>query len=72
MILYPIYPNYPNPFTSITTITYNLPKPAMVNLSVFNIYGKLISTLVKQRQLAGLYSIEWNASEFPSGIPVET
>ncbi|MBA7531334.1 hypothetical protein ES705_23546 [subsurface metagenome] len=63
-----LYPNYPNPFSYETTITYNLPKPVMVNLSVFNIYGKLISTRVKQRQLAGLYSIEWNASGYPSGI----
>jgi len=60
--------NYPNPFNPITTIEYELPKNALVEISIYNILGQKIQTLVKQRQSMGVHSIKWDASAFPSGI----
>ncbi len=59
--------NYPNPFNPITTIRYQLPISSDVDLSIFNILGQKVVTLVKERQAAGKYDIDWNASEFSSG-----
>lgn len=60
--------NYPNPFNAMTTIHYQLPKPAFVNLSVFNLSGQLVMTLVDEQKSAGTYFANWNASGFNSGI----
>ncbi|MCK4345114.1 MAG: VCBS repeat-containing protein [Bacteroidales bacterium] len=61
-------PCHPNPFSSKTIISYHLPEETMVNLSIYDIFGKLVTTLVKQRQSPGSYFIEWNATNFPAGI----
>lgn len=53
--------NYPNPFNPATTISYELEKPATVRLVIYDIAGRLISTLVSQYQQRGRYSVKWNA-----------
>jgi hypothetical protein len=61
--------NYPNPFNPTTTIRYALPKPAFVNLLVYDINGKIIKNLVHENQDAGEYTISWSGDN-NSSLPV--
>lgn len=60
--------NYPNPFNPGTVISYSLLVAGEVKLIVYDLLGKEISTLVNQKQDAGNYSVEFNASNLPSGV----
>ncbi len=59
---------YPNPFNPATDITYNLPRDSRVDLAVYNVLGKRVEQLVKEKQTAGQYHIWWDAATLPSGI----
>lgn len=63
-----LYQNYPNPFNPSTIINYLLPVSNYVKLTIYDIMGREIITLVNEKQNAGNYKIEWNASNNPSGI----
>ena len=54
--------NYPNPFNPFTVISYALEKDGLVNLSIFDMTGNIVKTLVNSSQTAGYKSIEWNAT----------
>lgn len=60
--------NYPNPFNPSTTISFSLPEIANVELHVFDLQGRLVSTLVSDRLEAGYHSKTFNASNLASGI----
>lgn len=60
--------NYPNPFNPSTTISFSLPYEAFVSLSVFDVLGREVSTIVNEELSAGNYSREWYAGRLPSGI----
>ncbi|KPL11699.1 MAG: hypothetical protein AMS23_07385 [Bacteroides sp. SM1_62] len=64
--------NYPNPFNPVTTIEYTVRAyghtPQQVNLSIYNLLGQKIATLVNKKQPAGSYEVQWDASEFASGL----
>jgi len=60
--------NYPNPFNPLTNIFYSIPKSGLVSIKVYNILGKEIQTLVSEFQMAGAYSINFDASEHVSGV----
>jgi hypothetical protein len=63
-----LYQNYPNPFNPSTNISYQLPASVFVTLRIFDVLGKEIETLVNERQNAGDYSVQFNASNQPSGV----
>jgi len=52
--------NYPNPFNPTTTIRYALPQDARVNVTIYNIQGQIVRTLVGTDQTAGYYTIQWD------------
>jgi parallel beta-helix repeat protein len=60
--------NYPNPFNPTTTIKYAIPKTVNVELKVFDILGREVKTLVNETKNAGYYEVQFNASNFASGV----
>ena len=62
--------NYPNPFNPTTTIYYDLPKFSHVTLTVYNLTGREVATLVSANQPSGHYAITWDATSFASGVYV--
>ena len=62
--------NYPNPFNLRTIINYQLFKLSVVDLSIFNMLGEKVVTLISQEQPAGDYTVEWNALSFATGTYV--
>ncbi len=65
---YQLQQNYPNPFNPSTQINYSIPKDGFVNLSVYNILGEKVMTLVDGYKNAGKYSVNLNAKGLASGI----
>ena len=60
---YRLYANYPNPFNQQTKISYQLGETSDVNLSIFNINGQLVNTLVNSKQIAGSHEVIWNGKD---------
>jgi len=60
--------NYPNPFNPSTTIGFGIPKKGNVRLSILNILGEEIRILLNEEKEAGYHSINFNASDLPSGV----
>lgn len=67
---YSLVQNYPNPFNPTTTIDYSINSSGLVSLKVYDMLGSEVASLVNENKEAGNYSIEFNASDFPSGIYV--
>ncbi len=65
---YHLAQNYPNPFNPQTTIEYALPQAGKVVISIYNILGQHIETLLDIQQSAGIYRINWNAVNVPAGL----
>ena len=64
-----VYNNYPNPFNPVTTLRYDLPEDALVNITIYDIMGRIVRTLINSQQNAGFKSIQWNAKN-DAGSPL--
>ena len=65
---YSLLQNYPNPFNPSTVIKYSLPEESRVNITIFNLIGQKIATLVNNDEQQGNYEVSWNAGNKSSGI----
>jgi hypothetical protein len=59
---YALHQNYPNPFNPITTLRYDLPEDSHVNITVYDMLGRVVKTMVNQTQNAGFRFIIWDAT----------
>ena len=60
--------NYPNPFNPITTIEFSLNNASAVKLTVYDILGQEVATLVNGFKPVGSHKVQWSANKMPSGI----
>ena len=58
-ITYNLHNAYPNPFNPVTTLRYDLPEDALVNIRIYDLNGRLVNTLVNAQQSAGYKAIKW-------------
>jgi len=69
-----LFQNYPNPFNPSTKIKFTIPvtisdvEGSMVTLKVFDVLGNQVATLVDEYKPAGIYDVDWNASNYPTGV----
>ena len=68
-MFYKIHQNYPNPFNPITTLRYDLPEDGLVNITIYDMMGRVVKTLINDQQTAGYRSLQWNAAN-DTGSPV--
>lgn len=60
--------NFPNPFNPITTIQYQVPSNGNVTLTIYDILGRKIATLINEKQIAGYYQAEFDGTNYATGI----
>ncbi len=65
---YSLDQNYPNPFNLTTVISYQLPVNSKVDLSIYNLLGQKVATLVNKKQPTGGYQVEWDAINLSTGV----
>ena len=61
--------NFPNPFNPFTTLRYDLPEDALVNITIYALMGRVVKTLINDQQTTGYRSLQWNATN-DNGAPV--
>lgn len=65
-----LHQNYPNPFNPTTSISFQLPQPSNVKLTIYNIVGQEISVLLDDTKSSGSYKIIWNGRDkFGKSVP---
>ena len=64
---YSVGQNYPNPFNPSTEIRFAVPKASHVTLTIIDALGRVLAVLVDSERSIGIYTVSWNASNFPSG-----
>ena len=67
-IRYGLEQNHPNPFNPTTTIEYTLPLSGEVSLTVYNLLGEEVASLINGNMPAGKHRVSWDASNLPSGV----
>ena len=67
-VKYRLYQNYPNPFNPRTTIEFSIPKLDYVTLTIYNIFGQELISLVSDKLSPGNHKYFWDASGYASGI----
>ncbi|HPG38806.1 MAG TPA: T9SS type A sorting domain-containing protein [bacterium] len=63
-----LLPNYPNPFNAGTTISFTLPREERVTVTIYNLLGQAVATLVDKKIAAGNHTFNWQATAMPSGL----
>jgi hypothetical protein len=66
--VYSLEQNYPNPFNPSTTVKFSIAAAQDVRLTVYDLLGRSVATLVNEHMGAGTYAVQWNASSVPSGV----
>ena len=64
--------NYPNPFNPNTVINYSVKADGLVKIKIFDVLGSKVADLVNETKEAGYHSVEFNASNLPSGVYIYT
>jgi len=68
-VVFSLDQNFPNPFNPVTMINYSIPEKTHVTLNIYDVTGRLISTLINNEiKTEGYYHIEFNATNMPSGV----
>jgi photosystem II stability/assembly factor-like uncharacterized protein len=60
--------NHPNPFNPITKIKFDIPKQSNAKIIIYDLLGQEITTLVNEQLKPGSYEVDWNGSNFASGV----
>jgi hypothetical protein len=63
-----LHQNYPNPFNLTTVIRYDVKETGVISLTVFDVLGREVATLIRATVLPGFYKTTWDATDLPSGI----
>ena len=63
-----LHQNYPNPFNPSTVIEFSIPESRNVSLTIFDLLGRTVTTLVEARLNAGIYRYKWQPHDVPTGI----
>lgn len=67
-VKYKLYQNYPNPFNPSTVIKFDIPKSDFVTIDIYDITGKLVSSLMNEYKTSGTYEIKFDAAGLASGV----
>ena len=65
---YKMYNAYPNPFNPLTQIRYEIPTEGFLEISIFDLRGQKVETLINEHIQPGTYSTSWDASQVSSGV----
>ncbi len=65
---YNLAQNFPNPFNPSTKISYSIPQAGDVSIKIYSVVGEFVTTIVNEKQDAGTYEVEFDASSLTSGV----
>ena len=65
---YSLKQNYPNPFNPVTFMEYSIVKGGFVDLTIYDILGRVVEKIIDMQQKPGTYKIQYDASKLSSGI----
>lgn len=65
---YALHQNYPNPFNPSTSIEFSIPRRGLVTLTVLDLLGREIGTILSQHKDAGRHKVQWDARDAPTGV----
>lgn len=65
---YSLSQNYPNPFNPVTNTKFQLPKTGFARITILDMLGREIETLVNEDLRSGTYNAIWNAAKYASGV----
>lgn len=68
LLKYNLSQNYPNPFNPVTNIRFTIAHSGFVSLKVYNLLGQQVTTIVNGQLRSGVYTKQWNGSDFSSGV----
>jgi photosystem II stability/assembly factor-like uncharacterized protein len=63
-----LFQNYPNPFNPATNIRFDISGNSFVSLKIYDVMGREVTSLVNEQLSSGAYEVDWNASNYPSGV----
>ena len=66
--MFSLFQNYPNPFNPVTKIKFALPENAFARLIIYDVLGREVETLVNEQLAHGIYEVNWDATNYPSGL----